>query len=130
MEISRGLREGCVVRTKSHSMQRPPLSLSVDGAFHYLAVAVTAAMWGILVIVVASTFVSVSYGGESRESMFLILWYARSHLWIPIAAWALLAPQSRALLRWGWIPALFYLAAYAWLGWLQIGTPEIGLDMG
>ena len=126
--VDRGI--GSVVRTSSLLVQRSPLSLGIDDAFHYLAVAVAAVMWGVLVMVVASTLISVSYGGESRESMFLILWYARSHLWIPIAAWALLAPRSRGLLQWGWIPALFYLAAYAWLGWLQIGAPQFGMGLG
>ena len=84
-------------------MQRPPLTLCIDDAFHNLAVAVTAVMWGVLVMVVASTLVSVSYGGESRDSMFLFLWYARSYFWVLIAVWA-----------------LFFLAAYARLDWLQI----------
>ena len=111
-------------------MNRSPLDLSVvDDAVHYVSVGLTAVMWGMLVMVVASTLVSVSYGGESRGSMYLILWYARAHLWIPIAAWALLAPRSRGLLKWGWIPAFFYLAAYAWLGWLEIGSPTLDIGM-
>lgn len=111
-------------------MNRPPHNSSVDGAVHYLAVAVGAIMWGLLVMVGASALTTVAYGGEGKDAMFLVLWPFRAQLWIPIAAWALLAPRSRGLLKWGWAPALCYIMVYAWLGWLQFGAPtmDIGLS--
>jgi hypothetical protein len=110
-------------------MDRPPLSSSVDDAVHYLAVAVGAIMWGLLVVVAVSALTAVAYGGEGGNAMLLVLWPVRSLLWIPIAVWALLAPRSRGLLKWGWAPTLCYMMAYAWLGWLQFGSPTINLGL-
>ena len=110
-------------------MERPPLTSSVDDAVHYLAVAVGAMMWASLVVVAASALTTVAYGGQGGNAMFLVLWPVRSLLWIPIAAWALLAPRSRGLLKWGWAPTVCFIMAYAWLGWLQFGSPTMNLGM-
>jgi hypothetical protein len=110
-------------------MERPPLTSSVDDAVHYLAVAVGAMMWASLVVVAASALTTVAYGGQGGDAMFLVLWPIRSLLWIPIAAWAVLAPRSRGLLKWGWAPTVCFIMAYAWLGWLQFGSPTMDLGM-
>jgi len=110
-------------------MERPPLTSNVDDAVHYLAVAVGAMMWASLVVVAASALTTVAYGGQGGNAMFLVLWPVRSLLWIPIAAWALLAPRSRGLLKWGWAPTVCFMMAYAWLGWLQFGSPTMNLGM-
>jgi hypothetical protein len=110
-------------------MDRSPLSSNVDDAVHYLAVAVGAMMWASLVVVAASALTTVAHGGQGGDAMFLVLWPVRSLLWIPIAAWALLAPRSRVLLKWGWAPTVCFMMAYAWLGWLQFGSPTMDLGM-
>lgn len=97
---------------------------------HYAAVTLAAAMWGILVFLFASTFITIVYGGDAQSALFRVLWHARSHLWIPLAAWALLSPRSPGLFKWGWIPGVFYLLAYTWLGWMHFGEPTMEMGLG